>query len=122
MLEIDGKSIYMTRGDSAPLKIVPYVKDTETQEKHPYILEQGDRVVFRLKMKADDSYPVVCEKECQVDPINNEVTLLIEPEDTASCEFKKYRYEMELITTNNFHSTFIEDEDFTIGKELEEHG
>ena len=121
MLDVDGLSIYLTRGDSAILQATPTIKNEEG-EKTPYQLSEGDIIIFRLKLKAEDIYQVVCEKECVMDYANNKAVLHLDPEDTLSCEFKKYRYEFELITSEDFHSTFIENQDFTIGKELENHG
>lgn len=121
MLKIDGNKIYLTRADSAKIQAIPKVKD-EHGERVPYTFEQGDRIFFRLKKKADDLIHVVCEKECVMDYDNNKAVLHIEPEDTKTCEFKEYRYEFELITFDDFHCTFIENQPFTIGKELETHG
>ena len=121
MIEVDGLSIYLTRGDSAILQATPTTKD-EHGEKVPYEFSEGDKIIFRLKMKAEDSYQVVCEKECVMDYANNKAVLHLDPKDTEHCEFKKYRYELELVTASDFHSTFIENQDFTIGKELETHG
>ena len=122
MLTIDGLKIYMTRGDSARIQVVPKVKDETTGEKIPYELQDGDRIVFRLKRKAEDSITVHCEKEANIDLENNKAILFLEPVDTETCEFKEYRYEFELITSDDFHSTFIENQPFSMGKELETHG
>jgi hypothetical protein len=122
MLTIDGLKIYMTRGDSARIQVVPKVKDETTGEKVPYELQDGDRIVFRLKRKAEDSITVHCEKEASIDLENNKAILFLEPVDTETCEFKEYRYEFELITSDDFHSTFIENQPFSMGKELETHG
>ena len=121
MLEVDGLSIYLTRGDSAILQATPTIKNDQG-EKQPYVFVEGDKVIFRLKLKAEDTYQVVCEKECSMDYVNNKAILHLVPDDTDGCEFKKYRYEFELITVEDFHSTFIENQEFTIGKELETHG
>lgn len=121
MLTVKGLSIYLTRGDSARIQAVPKIKD-QYGERVPYILEDGDVIIFRLKRKADDSYTPVVEKECLIDIENNKAVIYLQPEDTDSCEFKEYRYEFELITHDDFHCTFIENQPFTIGKELEIHG
>ena len=121
MLTVTGLNIYMTRGDSGIIQAVPMVKNDE-DERVPYELEEGDSIIFRLKRKADDSYAVICEKECDMDTVNNKAILHLVPEDTESCEFKEHRYEFELITHDDFHCTFIENKPFTIGKELEIHG
>ena len=123
MQKVDGKKIYLTRADSGRFKVIPKVKDPENPDQRiPYTLEEGDRIVFRLKRKAEDIYQVVCAKDCILDIGNNNAFLYLDPEDTQTCEFKEYRYEFELITHDDFHTTFIENEPFTIGKELETHG
>lgn len=120
MLEVDGKDIYMTRGDSGVIQVIPKVKDANN-ERVCYTFEDGDRVIFRLKLKAEDSSAIICEKDCIIDLENNKAFLKLVPEDTEHCEFKKHRYEFELVTSDDFHCTFIEDQPFTIGKELETH-
>ena len=120
MLKVTGQKIYMTRADSAKLQAVPKLKN-EQGELEPYVLEEGDRIFFRLKRKADDTYQVICEKECEINVAENQAILSLVPEDTKDCEFKEHRYEFELITYDDFHSTFIENQPFTIGKELERH-
>lgn len=126
MQKVDGKKIYLTRADSGRFKVTPKVHDPEYPDdptkRIPYTLVEGDRIVFRLKRKAEDIFQVVCAKDCDLDIGNNKAFLYLEPEDTQNCEFKEYRYEFELITHDDFHSTFIENEPFTIGKELEIHG
>ncbi|MBP5593921.1 MAG: hypothetical protein J6Y02_00970 [Pseudobutyrivibrio sp.] len=122
MLKKDGLKLYMTRGDSARIQAVPKVKDEETGERVPYELVEGDQIIFRLKRKAEDGIQVHCEKSADIDLENNKAILSLVPEDTQTCEFKEYRYEFELITFDDFHSTFIENQPFTIGKELETHG
>lgn len=120
MLKVEGQKIYMTRADSAKLKVIPKVKDEEGV-KIPYVLQEGDKIFFRLKRKAEDDYEIICEKECEIDVENNQALLKLVPIDTESCEFKEHRYECELVTFDDFHSTFIENQPFTIGKELEKH-
>ena len=97
------------------------VKNGETIANCPYVLQEGDKIFFRLKRKAEDDYDVICEKECEIDVENNQAILKLVPIDTESCEFKEHRYECELVTFDDFHSTFIENQPFTIGKELEKH-
>ena len=120
MLKVEGQKIYLTRADSAIFKVIPKVKD-EHGDKIPYELQEGDSIIFRLKRKAEDNYEVICEKQCEIDVENNQAILKLVPIDTESCEFKEHRYECELVTYDDFHSTFIENQPFTIGKELEKH-
>lgn len=114
MLTTDGLEIYLTRGDSG------YIKATPIDGEEDYIFQDGDRVIFRLRRKAGQG-DIACEKECMIDFEQNEAVLHLVPEDTIDCEFKEYRYEFELVTSEDEHYTFVADEPFTIGKELENH-
>lgn len=112
MLRIIGQDIYLTRGDTAYLQLIP-----KLQNKELYVLKQGDEVKFRLR---DGSF--IFEKDCAIDLDNNTAKLTLLPEDTASLKFKIYHYECELVTAEDEHFTFIADRQFTIGKELDDHG
>ena len=112
MLVIDGLDIHLTRGDTAFIEVIPTNEDGS-----PYEMQEGDKIFFRLKRKSTDD-TVICEKE--VDVVS--MTLQIDPEDTEPCQNgKDYRYEFELVTAAGYHFTFIEDQLFHIGVELEVH-
>lgn len=112
MLNIRGTTIHLTRADTAFIKITPKNKDGTD-----YIIQSGDRLVFRIKQNVNDMR-VVCEKD--IDPTTCILTL--NPEDTVFCRNDKdYRWEAELVTASGYHFTFIEDAIFHIGVELEVH-
>lgn len=116
MFTINGQTITLTRGDTAAIQPIP----TVTATGDPYIFEDGDRVVFRLRRLPDMGE--VVEKECYIDLNEQTCTVTLHPEDTMDLAMTEYRYEFELIDTSDGHYTFIANQKFIIGKELESHG
>lgn len=114
MFKIDGQEIFLTRGDSATISFD--IKDGETT----YDLNTGDKVYFRMALKAGKS-PVALTKECEIDVEHGKAILSLAPDDTANLQFKIYRYEVELVTTEDAHYTFIADQSFAVGTEIELH-
>lgn len=112
MLVVNGQSLYLTRGDNGELSIKA-TNDDGTE----YEFQDGDRVFFRVGLKPGQDVALV--KECVVDLEENNAVLYLEPEDTWGLNFKTYRYECELVTANDEHYTFIVDQSFEVGKEIE---
>lgn len=112
MLIVRGQEIYLTRGDNAELSITA-TNDDGTD----YEFQTGDRVIFRIGLKPGQD--VALQKECVVNLEDNVAVLYLEPDDTWGLQFKVYRYECELITVNDEHYTFIVDQPFEVGKEIE---
>ena len=111
MLNVLGKKIHLTRGDTAYISVS--LKDNNGND---YIPAEGDKLYFRLKKNiCKDSQ--ILEKE-----ISAETSVLeLIPEDTEQLEFGTYCYEIELVTAKGEHFTVIENASFTVGLELEEH-
>lgn len=116
MFTIDGQTITLTRGDTASIQPIP----TVTATGEPYVFQEGDKVFFRLRQLPDVGQ--VLEKECHIDLTENTCTVTIHPEDTADLVMTQYRYEFELVDADGGCYTFIADQKFIIGKELENHG
>lgn len=114
MLKIERQNITLTRGDTAYLKFVPRVKQ-EDGTYDDYELQEGDVVTFRVKRTE------IFEKNCVIDLEENTAILTLVPEDTISWQVKPYSYEVELITNLGEHFTFIANQRFTIGEEIEQH-
>lgn len=115
MFTIEGQTITLTRGDTAAIQPIP----TVTATGEPYVFEDGDKVYFRLRQLPDVG--AVFEKECYIDLENNTCNLTLQPDDTIDLSMSEYRYEFELVDTNNGHYTFIANQKFIVGKELENH-
>jgi hypothetical protein len=99
----------LTRGDSAYISF-----QLKKADDSIYELQEGDQVIFRFKVGKE-----ITEINCSVD-INNHITAVeILPEHTQNLKTGQYKYEVELITFDGKHSTFIADQPFIIGRELE---
>ena len=115
MFEINGQTITLTRGDTAFIQPIPTVMATG----QPYEFQNGDKVYFRLRQLPDVG--AVFVKECNIDLADNLCTITLNPEDTIDLNMTEYRYEFELVDTDGGHYTFIANQKFIVGKELEEH-
>jgi hypothetical protein len=111
MLKIDGYSIELTRGDTLRLTI-----SLQDSEGNPVSLTDLDHLWFRLKKKAKDE-TILIEKSG--DPVQSLIAL--DEPDTENIPFGKYKYEIEVVTSDDEHYTVIANQDFTIGEELENH-
>lgn len=116
MFTIEGQTITLTRGDTAPIQPIPIV----TATGDPYQFQEGDKVFFRLRQLPDIG--VVFVKECNIDLSTNICSVKLDPEDTIDLSMTEHRYEFELVDADGGHYTFIANQKFVIGKELEEHG
>lgn len=113
MLEIDKQNnILLTRGDTAYIDFEDFIDI----DGNPYELEEGDQIFFRLKTSR-----VLLTKPLSIDLEEQTATLLIEPRDTINLPMATHKYEIELVTHQDKHYTFIADKNFTIGKEQEVH-
>lgn len=111
MLNVLGKKIHLTRGDTAYLSV-----ELKDKTGNDYIPAEGDKLYFRLKKSIYNDSQIL-EKE-----ISAETSVLeLIPEDTKHLEFGTYCYEIELVTAKEEHFTVIENGSFTVGPELEEH-
>ena len=111
MLKINKKTITLTRGDNASIRLRPRYDDEERTE---YVVEEGDRVIFRMKVKNQ-----LIEKECNISVENNRIVVSFIPQNTIDLNPGVYRYEAELVTSWQMHYTFLQDQTFILTKELE---
>lgn len=111
MLEIVKKRITLTKGDDASVWLRPRYKD-----KSIYTVQEGDRAYFRIKTTTD-----ILELECNVNVDANKIVVSFVPDDTKDMLPGIYRYEAELVTSWGMHYTFLADQTFILGKELEKH-
>lgn len=116
MLNINGDTIYLTRGDSALIKLT--LTDANGD---PYEPSDGDRIRFAMKKRMSDSNEVLVTVEIPTD------TLLLEirPEHTEALQYNRsrpYKYDIELTTATGRVDTFIADADIFIFPEVDVHG
>lgn len=115
---VSGKTIKLTRGDTLCLK-VNIMKDGE-----PYEVQTGDVVRFALKrnkIKADksgysDEEPLIL-KELELNEENN-LILLLNPEDTKQLPFDTYVYDIEIKFADGSVDTFIDKATFKVTEEV----
>ena len=109
MLEINGTTIKLTRGDSAELTVQPLNADGTDYEP-----QEGDTCRFRLTRKWDDATALV-ERTVPT----STWLLKIVPEDTSSLGFKVYKYDVQLTTATGDVYTYILGE-FEVTKETDD--
>ena len=116
MFEINGYTITLTRGDSASIQLIPTVLATGAA----YVFQSGDAVKFRIRQLPECG--AVVELDGYINLENNTCVVTVHPEDTWDLMMTEYRYEAELQASDGGRYTFIADQKFIIGKELENHG
>lgn len=114
MLTIDkDNNIFLTRGDTAYIKILEFIKD----DGDIYYLQDGDAIYFRMRTTNNR----ILSKELVIDFENNTALLTFIPDDTIYLPITKNKYEIELVTNIGEHFTFIANKNFEIGPEQEVH-
>lgn len=109
MLRVNEQNeIELTRGDTAFLT-VPIVNDLTGEE---YIMEEDDTLTLTIKRSVTDKTPTLQKTA------HGENTFHIRPEDTAGCDFAKYRYDVQLTRANGDVYTVIVPTTFRVGEEV----
>lgn len=106
MIKITGNKIYLTRGDTAMLKIV--IKGADREEYTPI---ETDKVTLTVK-KNTGSDDILFQRKVE----NGIVT--IEPEDTADLSFGDYVYDVCIETESGIVQTFIPPTLFRVMEEV----
>ena len=109
MLKVKGNNLYLTRGDTAFLKI-----ELTDNKGERYEMKDGDALYFRMK-RSTTSRDILVEKQIA------DGALQINESDTKDLDFGMCRYEVELVMAEGHHYTVIENASFEIGPELENH-
>lgn len=101
MVQINGKKVTMTKGDTVILSVGIVDTDGNT-----YTPQEGDRVRFAMKKRYSDVTPLIL-KEIPIDTME----LRIDPADTKSLEAGdsrgRYCYDIELTKADGTVDTFI---------------
>lgn len=109
MLEINGSTIKLTRGDTAHLSV--NVANTATGEN--YELKSDDLMFLTIRRKHYEKMPVLVQKKLIG---SNDFTIL--PEDTKSMDAGTYCYDVELRTGDDEVYTVIQCSDFVLLPEV----
>lgn len=111
MLVIENNKIKLTRGDTMRLTI-----NLTDSSGNPVTLSENDSIIFRMKKNARIETMLI-EKYGDT----SQMLIELDQQDTVKIPFGAYKYEIEVVYDGD-HYTIIENEDFTIGEELENHG
>ncbi len=106
MIKIVGNKIYLTRGDTAMLKVVIYGADREE-----YTPDETDTVTLTVK-KNTGSDEILIQRKIE----GGFVT--IEPEDTADLTYGDYVYDICIKTESGIVQTFIPPSLFRVMEEV----
>ena len=88
----DSGVFQMTKGDYAPIRCKPYVRDPETDERTPYIMQPTDVITLTVRAVADTAYPIVLQVRSQ--PGSDRLVIL--SQDTKNVPPGKYSADLQL--------------------------
>lgn len=96
---VEGKTIYLTRGDTFRKPVEALLPDSETELYSPV---EGDLIRFAMKRAYDDPVPLLV-KEIPAETM----VLTLDPEDTKELPFGKYFFDIQITYANGDVDTFI---------------
>lgn len=94
MLKIRGKEIHISRGDDAVISL------NLTQNGEPYVMEEGDEIVFRTNTE-----PTLEKHITNVG--GTSVSLILNSEETANVPFGFYLYELQINFGNGTQAMLV---------------
>lgn len=107
MLKIEENNIYLTRGDTAILRVI--ITDATGE---PYTMLPEDRLIFTVRKLADIGSPLIDKTVA-----GNVIT--ISTDDTKDLTFGKYKFDIYLYNSNTQKlDTFIAEKIFELGEEV----
>lgn len=107
MVQINGTTITMTRGDTLSLTI------GIMQGEDEYQVQAGDVIRFAMKRSYADNEPLLVKL---ID--NDSLGLQLDPEDTKDLPFGSYVYDIEITMEDGTVDTFICESKITLAKEV----
>lgn len=113
MFKIEESTIYLTRGDSALIKLTLYDANGDL-----YTPDPADKIRFAMKKRMSDAEAVLAEIEIP----NDTMILEIQPEHTQELTYstsRPYKYDIELTTASGRVDTFVADADIYILPEVD---
>ena len=116
MFRINGdNSMEIIRGDTGSFELTVKEKDEEGAEV-PYVLAEGDIVIFTVKKTTKDA-AIVIQK---VGTAASESTVLftIDPEDTEELKYGRYYYDIEFDRYDGYVDTIVPPATFTVREEV----
>lgn len=98
MLKLRNKEIHISQGDDAAITIAL------TQNGEPYVLEEGDEVIFT--MSKDVNSPYLIQKSI-TNAGGSSIILLLNKEDTSNIDSGFYLYELQIVYANGSQSKLV---------------
>lgn len=111
MLHIDeNNEISLTRGDTAYLTVPIHHSITGAE----YVLDPNDTLTLTCKRSARTSEVTIIFQKT----LKGSNMFHIKPEDTADCDFRTYKYDVQLTKANGDVCTVIEPTNFKVTSEV----
>ena len=110
MLKISGKTISLTRGDSANI-----VLDLKYNNGDFYEPADGDQIRFAVKKTFNDLVPPLLV----INIPTNTLILHIAPEQSKQLAYGQYKYDIQLTTVSGEVDTFIDKATLVITEEVD---
>lgn len=108
MLEIDGGSIYLTRGDSADIA----VEITNSATGEDYAMQKTDKLILTVRKYPFKEAAVLIEKTLTGGNIFH-----LKPGDTADLKYGTYKYDVELRSGDDVY-TVVPCSDLVLEREV----
>jgi hypothetical protein len=117
MFKITGKTIQLTRGDTAFIEIIPKIANEEV-----YKLGESDSLILTVKestTRQDVVFQKTLTSESYLGEDNNRLVFEIQPDDTNGLRYKDYYYDVQLSLDNGARiNTIIQPNVFRIADEV----
>ena len=103
MYSIKGTTIYLTRGDTLKVQLAL------TQGGEPYVLQQGDSILFAVKSKLNTQGTAYVEKLPLITKAIDTSTMILTlvPTDTEKLPFGVYHYDIQVTFNDGGVDTVI---------------
>lgn len=110
-MRVEGTDIFITRGDTEIIKII--ITD---QDGDPYPLVEGDKIYFTIKENTHTTNKMFQKVITHFD--KGIAHIILEPKDTSSWAYGKYKYDMQMVGSSGTTKTIIKPSNFTVEKEV----
>jgi len=115
-MRINGRDIYITRGDSETFRVI--LHDQETDTKRPFI--SGDVVYFTVKTSTQTLNKIfqIIAEDFPNDFEDGEAIIHIRPQDTKDLRYHEYVYDVQLVRQGGEVTTIITPSKFVVEEEV----
>jgi len=115
-MRINGRDIYITRGDSDTFHVT--LQDQETDTKRPFI--DGDKIYFTVKTSTQTVNKIfqIIAEDFQNDFEDGEAIIHITPNQTKNLKYHEYVYDVQLVRQGGEVTTIITPSKFVVEEEV----